>query len=62
MLNHSCACEANCRQERDSLLASLESLRSYLEVSEAKIKLLMEFNDEMRGLARRDHMQIDTIS
>ncbi|KAH6827871.1 hypothetical protein C2S53_015793 [Perilla frutescens var. hirtella] len=48
MLNHSFAGEANWRQEKDSLLASLESSRSDLEGSEAQNKLLSESKDEMR--------------
>ncbi|KAL1547051.1 myosin-10-like [Salvia divinorum] len=48
MLNHSRAGEADWRQEKDSLLANLESLRSDLEVSEAQNKILSESNDEMK--------------
>ncbi|XP_047978292.1 myosin-10-like [Salvia hispanica] len=48
MLNHSHAGEADRRQEKDSLLANLESLRSDLAASEAQNKLLSESNDEMK--------------
>lgn len=48
MLNHSLAGEANWRQEKHNLLASLESLRSDLEVSGAENKLLSDSNNEIR--------------
>ncbi|KAL8523547.1 hypothetical protein ACS0TY_013496 [Phlomoides rotata] len=48
MLNQCLACEADWRRENGNLLASLESLRSDLEVSGAQNKLLSDSNNEIR--------------